>query len=208
MHRLGISVYPEKSTQKEVYDYLELAAKYGFSRIFTCLLSVNDPKEKIMKDFGEFMDKAHSLGYVVAVDTNPEVFKHLGATYSDLKPFHDMGVDIIRLDGSFGTTGDIQVTRNPYNIQIEFNGSMDQGVELLLEQGGNKDQVIICHNFFPERYSGLDWNYFVNFNAYWKSLNLHTAAFVSSNQPHTHGPWNVFCGLPTVGSFNACNWRC
>ena len=39
MHRLGISVYPEKSTQKEVYDYLELAAKYGFSRIFTCLLS-------------------------------------------------------------------------------------------------------------------------------------------------------------------------
>ena len=92
MHRLGISVYPEKSTQKEVYDYLELAAKYGFSRIFTCLLSVNDPKEKIMKDFGEFMDKAHSLGYVVAVDTNPEVFKHLGATYSDLKPFHDMGV--------------------------------------------------------------------------------------------------------------------
>ena len=198
MHRLGISVYPEKSTQKEVYDYLELAAKYGFSRIFTCLLSVNDPKEKIMKDFGEFMDKAHSLGYVVAVDTNPEVFKHLGATYSDLKPFHDMGVDIIRLDGSCGTTGDIQVTRNPYNIQIEFNGSMDQGVELLLEQGGNKDQVIICHNFFPERYSGLDWNYFVNFNAYWKSLNLHTAAFVSSNQPHTHGPWNVFCGLPTV----------
>ena len=66
---------------------------------------------------------------------------------------------------------------------------------LLLEQGGNKDQVIICHNFFPERYSGLDWNYFVNFNAYWKSLNLHTAAFVSSNQPHTHGPWNVFCGI-------------
>ncbi len=29
MHRLGISVYPEKSTQKEVYDYS-----------FTCLLSV------------------------------------------------------------------------------------------------------------------------------------------------------------------------
>lgn len=42
---LRISVYPEKSTQKEVYDYLELA-KYGFSRIFTCLLSVNDPKRK------------------------------------------------------------------------------------------------------------------------------------------------------------------
>lgn len=198
MHKLGLSVYPEKSTEKEVYDYLELGAKYGFSRIFTCLLSVDEPKEKIMKDFGSFMKKAHELGYEVAVDTNPNVFKHLGANYNDLKPFHDMGVDIVRLDGSFGTTQDIEITRNPYGILIEFNGSFDQGVELLLKNGGNKDQVTICHNFFPERYSGLDWQLFRKLNKYWKSLNLRTAAFVSSNATNTHGPWNVFCGLPTV----------
>ncbi len=198
MHKLGISVYPEKSTQEEVYAYLELAAKYGFSRIFTCLLSVTDPKEVIMKDFGAFMKKAHELGYEVAVDTNPDVFKHLGASYDDLSPFKELGVDIIRLDGSFGTEKDIQITRNPYNILIEFNGSMNQGLETLLENGANKDQCTTCHNFFPERYSGLDWDLFCELNAYWKSLNMRTAAFVSSNAEHTHGPWNVFCGLPTV----------
>lgn len=196
--KLGISVYPEKSTKEEVYQYLELAAKYGFTRIFTCLLSVAGKKEEIIADFTQFMNKAHDLGYTVAVDTNPEVFKHLGASYDNLKVFHDMHVDIIRLDGSFGPLADIQITRNPYNIMIEFNGSLDQGVELLLKHGGNKDQVTICHNFFPERYTGLDWQLFQDLNSYWKSLNLTTAAFVSSNQPDTHGPWNVFCGLPTV----------
>ena len=36
MHSLGISVYPDKSDIKEVYEYMETAAKLGFSRIFTC----------------------------------------------------------------------------------------------------------------------------------------------------------------------------
>jgi hypothetical protein len=34
MHSLGISVYPDKSDIKEVYEYMETAAKLGFSRIF------------------------------------------------------------------------------------------------------------------------------------------------------------------------------
>ena len=56
----------------------------------------------------------------------------------------------------------------------------------------------MCHNFFPERYTGLDFDLFMEYNRYWKELNLHTAAFVSSNNEHTIGPWKVFCGLPTV----------
>ena len=158
MHSLGISVYPDKSDIKEVYDYMETAAKLGFTRIFTCFLSIPDDKrESYLKEFKGFMDKAHELGFVVAADTNPEVFKLIGATPNNLKPFADLGLDIIRLDGNFGTQGDIAVTRNPYGIKIEFNASMDAGVDLLIKNGGNKDQIIMCHNFFPERYTGLDF---------------------------------------------------
>ena len=42
MHRLGISVYPNDSNLDETKDYIRLAAKYGFERIFTCLISAND----------------------------------------------------------------------------------------------------------------------------------------------------------------------
>jgi len=199
MHKLGISVYPDKTPMEEVYAYMEKAAKLGYSRIFTCFLSIPDEeRETYLVEFKNFMAKAHELGFEVAADTNPGVFKLIGATPGNLKPFADLGLDIIRMDGNFGTRGDIQLTRNPYNIMIEFNASMDPGVELLISQGGNKDQMIMCHNFFPERYTGLDWNLFQDLNAYWKSLNLKTAAFVSSRNDNTIGPWQVFCGLPTV----------
>ena len=41
MHKLGISVYPEHFTPEKDYEYMKLAAKYGYSSIFTFLLSVN-----------------------------------------------------------------------------------------------------------------------------------------------------------------------
>ena len=199
MHSLGISVYPDKSDINEVYAYMEKAAKLGYTRIFTCFLSIPDDKrESYLVEFKEFMTKAHELGFTVAADTNPAVFDIIGATPNNLKPFADLGLDIIRLDGNFGTQGDIAVTRNPYGIKIEFNASMDAGVDLLIKNGGNKDQITMCHNFFPERYTGLDFDLFKEYNKQWKKLNLHTAAFVSSHNDHTIGPWEVFCGLPTV----------
>lgn len=198
MHRLGISVYPEKEKPEEMYAYMKTTAKLGYTRIFTCFLSVQESREEIIKKFTEFMSQAHALGFKVAVDTNAAVFERLQATYDDIHIFAQMGVDIIRLDESFGPAGDVAITHNPYGIMIEFNGSTSQGVDTLIDAGAFTDQMTICHNFYPERYSGLDFQRFKELNAHWKALGLHTAAFVSSNQEHTHGPWNVFCGLPTV----------
>ena len=42
MRRLGISVYPNHKPINEIVDYIHLAGKYGFKRIFTCLLSAED----------------------------------------------------------------------------------------------------------------------------------------------------------------------
>ncbi|MDE6475771.1 MAG: DUF871 family protein [Erysipelotrichaceae bacterium] len=197
MHRLGISVYPEHSTQEKDFAYMELAARYGFTRIFTCLLSVKESKEELMKTFTAFMEKAHSLGFIVSVDTNPEVFKHLGATPFNLEPFAKMGVDIIRLDGHFGDMEDIAITQNPYNIAIEFNGSCSMALDLLIQRGANKHNMVVCHNFYPQRYSALGWDIFMNFTKKYKALGLPMAAFVSSNQENTFGPWPVYAGLPT-----------
>ena len=54
MHSLGISVYPDKSDINEVYAYMEKAAKLGFTRIFTCFLSIPDDKrESYLVEFKE-----------------------------------------------------------------------------------------------------------------------------------------------------------
>ena len=50
MGRLGISIYPEHSTLERDMEYISLAAKYNFKRIFTCLLSVEGKtKEEIVE---------------------------------------------------------------------------------------------------------------------------------------------------------------
>lgn len=198
MHRLGISVYPEHSTPERDSAYMELAAKYGFTRIFTCFLSASGDPEVIKKEFGSFIKKAHELGFEVAADTNPQVIKNLGASPEDLGVFHELGLDIIRLDGHFDEQKDVLITRNPYGIKIEFNGSSDADVERLIRHGADKRNMIICHNFYPERYSGLSQKTFDRFNAKWESLGLTTAAFVSSQEKDTFGPWKVYQGLPTL----------
>lgn len=197
MHRIGISVYPEHSTEEKDKAYMELAAKYGFTRIFTCLLSVDKPRESIITEFSKFIDTAHKLGFIVGVDTNPSVFSHLGATPYDLKPFSDMKVDIIRLDGHFSDMEDIAITQNPYGIPIEFNASSNTALDLMIARGANVYNMTACHNFYPQKYTGLGWNKFMEFTNKYKALGIPVAAFVSSNNKDTFGPWPVYDGLPT-----------
>ncbi len=197
MHRLGISLYPEHSTQEKDFAYMELAAMNGFSRIFTCLLSVEKDAEGTIAEFGAFMAKAHELGFTVAVDTNEKVFERLGASPSNLKPFKDLGVDIIRLDGHFGDMGDIMLTRNRDGIQIEFNGSGNLSIDLLAERGADKRNMVTCANFYPEPFTGMSEERFWELSHKYKSQGFQTAAFVSSQQENTFGPWPVFAGLPT-----------
>jgi hypothetical protein len=197
MHHLGISVYPEHSTPEADEAYLKLASEHGFDRLFTCLLSVKKSREDTLNEFGKFVKKAHSYGFSVAVDTNPTVFKHLGATALDLRPFAQMNVDIIRLDGHLGDFGDIVATQNPYGIAIQFNASSNLALDLLIERGADSRNMCVCHNFYPERYTGLGEGRFKELSKKYHDMGLPTAAFISSRQPNTFGPWDVFDGLPT-----------
>lgn len=197
MHRFGISVYPEHSTPEKDMDYIELAAKYGFTRIFTCLLSVEEPPQTIVDHFGSWIRKAAELGFTVGVDTNPEVFTYLNAKPDDLKIFADMGVKIIRLDGHFSDREDIALTHNPYGIAIEFNASSNISLDLMLERGADIHNMVTCHNFYPQKYTGLGWERFMKFTNQYKNSGMPVSAFVSSNNRGTFGPWPVYEGLVT-----------
>ena len=196
-NRFGISIYPEHSTQQKDFEYMELAAKYGFTRLFTCLLSVETSAQELIEKFTTYIKKAHDLGFIVSIDTNPKVFKHLNASAFDLSVFAKMNVDILRLDTGLGDFYDVAITRNKYNIKIEFNGSSTAALDKLILDGANRNNMITCHNFYPQKYTGLSWDVFTNFTNKWNDLNLHTAAFVSTNQPNTFGPWPVYKGLVT-----------
>lgn len=60
MKKLGISVYPSNSDSEEIKEYIELAAKYGFKRIFTCLISSEEMKvEQLISKFKDIVQFAN-----------------------------------------------------------------------------------------------------------------------------------------------------
>lgn len=196
--RLGISVYPERAPKEKCYEYMKLAGKYGFQRVFTCLLSVRESREQVISEFSEFCKIAHENGLAVSVDTNPEVFERLGATPFDLSVFAKMDVDIIRLDGHFGEFEDIAITKNPQHIMIEYNASCAMALDLMIEKGADRTNMCICSNFYPQRNTGMGLKRFQELNQRYQPLGLNNAAFVTSREKDTHGPWEVYDGLPTL----------
>lgn len=199
MRRLGISIYPEHASLEENKKYIEQAAKYGFKRIFTCLLSVDKPKEEIKEEFKELIDFAHQNGMEVIMDVAPYVFERLGISYDDLSFFSEIDADGIRLDEGFDGHKEALMTYNPNHLKIEFNASVDnKAIDNIMSYKPNTDYVLTCHNFYPQRYSGLSYKTFEKTSKQIRKHNLPIAAFVSGQQPNTFGPWNVYEGLCTL----------
>lgn len=200
MARLGISIYPEHSTKDRDIEYIRLAGRYGFKRIFTCLLSVGKKtKSELIEEFRKLIDVAHDEGMEVILDVNPVVFKDLNISYDDLSFFNDIHADGIRLDEGFDGVKESLMTYNSNGLKIELNASSGNGyLDNVMSNFPDKDKIITCHNFYPQRYTGLSLEHFNNCNKSIKGHGLYIAAFVSSNNSNTFGPWPVREGLPTL----------
>lgn len=200
MARLGISVYPEHSTPEQDMAYIRLAGSLGFKRIFTCLLSAGDKsREAIIDEIRRLADTAHEWGMEIIPDVSPSVFSRLGISYEDLSVFQQMHVDGIRLDEGFDGMKESLMTYNPQGLKLELNASTKLVyIENIMDYHPDKSKLITCHNFYPQKYTGLSLEHFDKCNATMKSMDLLVAAFVSSNSPGVYGPWPVNEGLCTL----------
>ena len=195
MGKLGISIYPERSTFEKDKAYLDLAHKYGFKRVFTSLLQIQGDKEQVLADFKKVVDYANSLEMEVMVDINPGLFEQLEISYDDLSFFHEMGAYGVRLDIGFTGAEEARMTRNPYGIKIEINMSTCTSyVDNIMSYSPNTANLLGSHNFYPHRYSGLSYEHFVYCSQQFRKYNLNTMAFVNSHDA-TFGPWPTQDGL-------------
>ncbi len=196
--RLGVSLYPEQESMEDIENYLKLASENGFEKVFTSLFSVDGTKEELINYFKNFTKVAHKYGMVVSGDCNSALFARLGAKADDLSVFKEMGIDIVRMDGAFNDERDVILVNNEDGIKIEFNASMSDITAKIIEQGGNPDNILTCHNFYPQRYTCPAFEVVNDTNNTLKKQGISVAMFLSSQKPGTHGPWPVSDGLPTV----------
>lgn len=198
MRELGISIYPGHSDVQKDKEYIELASKYGFTRIFTCLLSVDGDKEKIIQNFKETIAYANSLGFKVIADVSPKIFKELNISYSDLSFFKNLDVYGIRLDVGYTGNEESLMTFNEHDLKIEINMSNDtKYVDTIMDYKPNRDNLLGCHNFYPHEHTGLTRDHFRKCNKNFMKYGLITSAFINS-QSATFGPWPVDEGLCTL----------
>ncbi len=199
MHRLGISIYLNNSTIEEIKDYINLAYKYGFKRIFTCLISATDKNiEETLREFKEILKVANENNMEVIADIDPVVFKKLNASIFDLKVFKDMGLSGIRLDMGFSGYEESVMTYNEYGLKIELNISNGtKYVDNIISYKSNVNNIYGCHNFYPHIYTGLSYDNFISSSKQFKDLGIRTAAFVNSPSAK-FGPWPVSEGLCTL----------
>ena len=200
MGRLGISLYPEHSTLDRDLEYIRTAAQCGFKRIFSCLLSVEGKtKEEIKSEFITLIDCAHENGMEFIFDVAPCVFDRLGITYDDLSFFTDVHADGFRLDEGFDGLKEALMSCNKENLKVEVNASFgNKYLANIMSHHPDTDHLISCHNFYPQRYTGLSLEHFNKCNEEIKAYNLNIAAFVSSQTENTFGPWPVNEGLCTL----------
>lgn len=197
MKELGISVYPDRSGIDDILEYMDKAAKYGFTRVFTNLISVGKEKD-VLEKLKEICRRARDKGMKVIADINPAVLKSLGVSIDDMKFFHDLGLYGIRLDIGFTGLEESLMTYNPYGLKIEIN--MDSGTEYLeniMEHRPNTENLLGCHNFYPLRYTGISRAHFEKCSRVFKKYGIPTAAFVTSPRA-TFGAWPDYDGLCTL----------
>lgn len=195
---LGISIYPEKGSKDEIKQYIKLASTYGYKRIFSCLLSFEGSKEELIDTFKWFIDYSNELEYEVYLDIAPNVLERLNIPAGDLSLFAQLGVAGVRLDMGYGGMMESIMSFNPYDLNIEVNMSMDTHmIDTIMDCKPRNGKVIGCHNFYPQKHSGLTVEHFVKSSENFKRYNLRTAAFVSS-QVAKIGPWPITDGLCTI----------
>lgn len=194
----GISIYPNKEKYEDTISYIKLAASLGYKRIFSSLLYDDRPKKEELQQFRAILHYARKLGFEIVLDVNPQTYKALDISETDLSFFKELGATGIRLDTNFDGLVESIMTYDDSGLDIELNISNDTGtIENILSYQSNTHRIIGCHNFYPQRYTGLDFNYFLRCSTKYKKLGLRTAAFVSS-QVGQICPLVYNDGLPTL----------
>jgi len=198
MRELGFSIYPAHAKLEDNLAYIDMAAIYGYKRVFTCLLSVDGDKDRIIEEFSRIVSYANGCGMKVIADINASVLQNLGVSHDDLRVFKDMGLYGIRLDNGFTGFEEARMSFNELGLKIELNMSAGtKYLENIFSYRPNAENLLGCHNFYPHRYSGITYEHFMNCNEQFKHYNIRTAAFVSSGSAHL-GPWPLDEGLCTL----------
>ncbi|AHI54293.1 hypothetical protein SSABA_v1c08940 [Spiroplasma sabaudiense Ar-1343] len=199
---LGVAIYPDKMSSAEIKSYLNLAWANNFTRAYLTFLPINlleQNQETLLPLCLKAIAIAKAIGFNVTIDINERVLKLLGLDLKDLSWFQNHGVDIVRFDLPIDSKTTADLSYNQANIKIELQMSNDNfALQDILSYDPNKNNLVGCHNFYPQNHTGLSLEYFYKTSEPFLKNNIKTTAYLSSNNPKAFCSWPHQSGTPTL----------
>lgn len=175
---IGVSIYPDIIPLEESKARIDRAKELGYTKLFGGFQGTEN------KNYIELFAYAKEKNMELRVDITDEHMKNVGATSSNLKPYFDLGIPVVRVDCGVSLEEIVEMTTNPYGIIIEENLSNHRTLLTKMKaitKDGNINQYSACHNFYPRVNSGLDIDYAIKCAQIAKEYGCKTAAFIGSN---------------------------
>ncbi|MEG0166038.1 MupG family TIM beta-alpha barrel fold protein [Anaerorhabdus sp.] len=195
---LGVSAYFKDLD----LNYLEEVSKCGVKFVFTSIHIPEDDKEDIERKLPIFIEQCQKLDLFIVPDVSPRTFEKLGLSINDFEGLKNKGFKAIRLD--FGFDDPAEITKLQKDFIVMLNASVMTKEDLLkCEKAGLElDKIILTHNFYPHKNTGLDENYFIERNSDFVSMGLRIQAFVCGDDLRRYP---LYEGLPTLEKHRGIN---
>ena len=203
---VGVSLYPDLMSRKEIKQKLQEAKANKIDIIFTSAQLDNLDFSGLNSDwnnFLEFFKEAKRLNLKTSVDVSKDSLpKFKIKSNNNLKPLKDLGIYSIRIDGGYSAKEIAKFTSNKQNIKVEINASMIDDLDgwiKIIKKEGNIKNLLSCHNFFPRKYTGLGWDRFDKYNELIRKHGVKIGAFVSTQNSKSKLCKTSFA-VPTIES--------
>ncbi|WP_158695296.1 DUF871 domain-containing protein [Mesoplasma florum] len=196
--KIGISVYPEQAELNETINYLNVARSYGYEILFVSFIHMMDKTEKDFEKLLKVIKHANDLDYYIIADFHYPSLEKMGIPIDDFKKIYEMGISCVRFDSPALASELSALTHNVYGIDIQLNMSNnDHLINNVLDYKPVLTRLNGCHNFYPQKNTGLPFNFFKECNVKYIKNNLETSAFIGSHFGN-QGPAKVNAELPTI----------
>lgn len=194
----GISLYlGMENTLQENITFLQSAAQFGITRVFTSLQIPEAKHDQLSEDLQKVLETCCQLGLDVIADVSPAGLQKLQIQEFSLEAIHQLGLRTIRLDDGFTLEDIASMSHNQLGIRLQLNASTlsQRDLQELKDLHCDFSQLEALHNFFPHCNTGLSEKFVYEKNCLFHSFGLSVGAFVPSFQ-NPRGP--LYDGLPTL----------
>ncbi|MDU6339887.1 MAG: MupG family TIM beta-alpha barrel fold protein [Clostridium sp.] len=195
---LGFSIYfGLDNTMEENLQLLKDGKNLGFTRIFTSLHIPEADYSILKSQVKEFFKIAKEYDMDIISDISPNTFKFLNLDNMDLKGLSEIGVKTIRVDFGYNEEEIAKMSRNPYGIKVQLNGSTvtEEFLLKLDKLEVEYKNIDALHNFYPRAGTGISIEYMEKQNKLLSKRGIKVSSFIQSNN-RKRGP--IKEGLPTL----------